>query len=306
MKLKKTFKLAGLSIAILSVTCAFKGNLSNEKDKSSFDEQGHRGARGLMPENTIPAMYKAIDLGITTLEMDLQVSKDKQVVVSHDSYFGYKFCLTPEGKEMTDKDGRSRLIVDMPYDSIRKYDVGMKSHPDFPRQQKMPAYKPLLSELIDSAETYARKKKHVNHYNMEIKTSPEYKDKGHPPVPEFVALAMKVVYDKKIEKRTTIQSFDTRSLKLVKAGYPEVKISYLVFKSNTKNIDEHIKDLGFKPDVFSPEYHLVTEELVKACRDRNIKVIPWTVNTVDDIKKLKALRVDGIISDYPDLFKSTN
>lgn len=290
------------SLLVMLSACSSQKNLENTTP--AFDEQAHRGGRGLMPENTIPAMYNAIDLGINTLEMDLQISKDKKVVVSHDSYFNSKFCLTPEGKEMTEKDGRSRWIMNMPYDSISRYDTGLKPHPDFPQQHKMPAHKPLLSVLIDSVETYAKKKKHINHYNIEIKTSPEYKDKGHPPVPEFVALAMKVIYDKKIEKRTTIQSFDTRSLKLVKAGYPQVKISYLVFKSNKKTIDEHIADLGFKPDIFSPEYLMVTADLVKTCHEKNIKVVPWTVNSVEEIKKLKLLGVDGIISDYPNLFSN--
>ena len=301
MNLKPCLNYCIYALFVALSACSSQKNLENTTP--AFDEQAHRGGRGLMPENTIPAMYNAIDLGINTLEMDLQISKDKKVVVSHDSYFNSKFCLTPEGKEMTEKDGRSRWIMNMPYDSISRYDTGLKPHPDFPQQHKMPAHKPLLFVLIDSVEAYAKKKKHIIHYNIEIKTSPEYKDKGHPPVPEFVALAMKVIYDKKIEKRTTIQSFDTRSLKLVKAGYPQVKISYLVFKSNKKTIDQHIADLGFTPDIFSPEYLMVTPELLKACHDRKIKVVPWTVNDLATLNKLKEMGVDGMISDYPNLFK---
>lgn len=301
MNLKPYFNYCIYALFVALSACSSQKNLENATP--AFDDQAHRGGRGLMPENTISAMYNAIDLGINTLEMDLQISKDKKVVVSHDSYFNSKFCLTPEGKEMTEKDGRSRWIMNMPYDSISRYDTGLKPHPDFPQQHKMPAHKPLLFVLIDSVEAYAKKKKHIIHYNIEIKTSPEYKDKGHPPVPEFVALAMKVIYDKKIEKRTTIQSFDTRSLKLVKAGYPQVKISYLVFKSNKKTIDQHIADLGFTPDIFSPEYLMVTPELLKACHDRKIKVVPWTVNDLATLNKLKEMGVDGMISDYPNLFK---
>ncbi len=302
MNYKSHFTLFVYLFIVLLSSCSSKKGV--EKNPINFEEQAHRGGRGLMPENTIQAMYHAIDLGINTLEMDLQVSKDKIVVVSHDSYFGSKFCLTPEGKEMNEKDGRSRLLMDMPYDSIRKYDVGLKIHPDFLQQKKMKAYKPTLAELLDSVEAYSRKRNHLNHYNIEIKTSPEYKDKGHPPVPEFVALAMKVILAKKIEKRTTIQSFDKRSLKIINDQYPMVKTSYLVFKSNKKTIEEHISDLGFKPDIFSPEYLMVTPALIKSCHDLKIKVIPWTVNDLDQIKRLKEMGVDGLISDYPNLFKN--
>lgn len=301
MKYKTHFTLFLYTFVIVLSSCSSKKSV--EKKSVLFDEQAHRGGRGLMPENTVQAMYHAIDLGINTLEMDLQVSKDKIVVVSHDSYFGSKFCLTPEGKEMSDKEGRSRWLMDMPYDSIRKYDVGLKVHPDFLQQKKMKAYKPTLAELLDSVEAYGKKRNHLSHYNIEVKTSPEYNDKGHPPVPEFVDLAMKVILAKKIEKRTTIQSFDKRSLKIVNDQYPMVKTSFLVFKSNKKTIAEHIAELGFKPDIFSPEYLLVTPELLKACHDLKIKVVPWTVNDLANIKRLKEMGVDGIISDYPNLFK---
>ncbi|MEO6134929.1 MAG: glycerophosphodiester phosphodiesterase family protein, partial [Ginsengibacter sp.] len=134
-----------------------------------FDEQAHRGGRGLMPENTIASQKNAIDFGCT-LEMDLQMSKDKKIVVSHDGYFNSDFCLTPEGKTMTKEDGLSRLLFNMDYDSIAKYDVGLKPHPGFPQQKKIPASKPLLNVLIDSVEAYARQKNLMNHYNIEIKS----------------------------------------------------------------------------------------------------------------------------------------
>jgi glycerophosphoryl diester phosphodiesterase len=101
----------------------------------SFDKEGHRGSRGLMPENTIPAMLKAIDLGVTTLEMDAVISRDKQVVVSHDPYFNADITTTPEGGQLTKAEASSRLLYRMDYDSIKKYDVGLKPHPGFPRQQ---------------------------------------------------------------------------------------------------------------------------------------------------------------------------
>src|SRR5690625_4201429 len=120
---------------------------NEEQVTRAFDPQAHRGGRGLVPENTILAAKTSVDYECT-LEIDLQMSKDKRIVVSHDAYFSDDFSLTPEGDTLSKKDGRSRLLFDMPYDSIAKYDVGSKPHPGFPQQIDVPAVKPLLSELL--------------------------------------------------------------------------------------------------------------------------------------------------------------
>ncbi|MEO8961123.1 MAG: glycerophosphodiester phosphodiesterase family protein [Ginsengibacter sp.] len=292
-----------LSFFFLITTVMISCNSSNSHKDSAraFDEQAHRGGRGLMPENTIASEENAINYG-STLEMDLQMSKDKMIVVSHDSYFSSDFCLTPEGDTMTKKDGYSRLIYDMPYDSVAKYDVGLKPHPGFPRQKKMHAVKPLLSVLIDSVGAYAKEKHHVNHYNIEIKSSPKADGKNYSTLKEYVDEAMKIIIDKGIEPRTMIQSFDVRALKLVHEKYPNVKISFLVGPANKKTVQGYIDELGFKPDIFSPEYSLVTSELCKAFHGQNVLVIPWTPNTVEEIQHLKDMGADGAITDYPDLY----
>ncbi|MEO8720243.1 MAG: glycerophosphodiester phosphodiesterase family protein, partial [Ginsengibacter sp.] len=149
-------------ITLIAISC---GTSNMSRSLSNFDKQAHRGGRGLMPENTIASEKNAIIYNCT-MEMDLQMSKDKKIVVSHDAYFSSDFCLTPEGNTMTKQEGLSRLIYNMPYDSVAKYDVGLKPHPAFPRQEKIHAIKPLLSVLIDSVENYAKKRNHVNHYNI--------------------------------------------------------------------------------------------------------------------------------------------
>ena len=154
--------------ALISCTSTHKGG----KSSATFDKQAHRGGRGLAPENTIVSAKTAIDYDCT-LEMDLQMSQDKKILVSHDPYTNSNFCLTPEGKTMTPQDSKSRILYHMPYDSIAKYEVGLKPYPEFPRQKKVHAIKPLLSVLIEAAETYAKSKNHVNHYNIEIKSSPK-------------------------------------------------------------------------------------------------------------------------------------
>ena len=267
-----------------------------------LDKQGHRGSRGLMPENTIPAMLKAIDLGVTTLEMDVVISKDNKVVVSHDVYFHQNITTTPEGKTLTKAEAEKRLVYTMPYDSVRKYDVGLKPHPDFPRQQKVAVQKPLLADLLDASEKAAKEKSRHVFYNIEIKSKPENDGKKHPPIEEFVDLAMTVINAKRTAARTTIQSFDPRALQVMHRKYPTVTTSLLMEGTDKRTLDEQLKELGFTPAVYSPHYSLVTPALIEQCRQKNIKVVPWTVNSLDEMQRLVALKVDGIITDYPDLF----
>ncbi|HYJ37651.1 MAG TPA: glycerophosphodiester phosphodiesterase family protein, partial [Chitinophagaceae bacterium] len=127
-------------------------------DSPEFDVEGHRGSRGLMPENTIPAMYKAIDLGVTTLEMDAVITKDKKVVVSHEPFFNHEITTKPDGSEVKKEEERSLNIYQMDYDQVKQFDVGMKKHPRFLRQQKIEVSKPLLADLIDSVELYCKQK----------------------------------------------------------------------------------------------------------------------------------------------------
>lgn len=291
--------LCFLSVTALSFACSTGNKVKSSVD--SFDKQAHRGGRGLMPENTIASEKNAINYDCT-LEMDIQMSKDKKIVVSHDAYFNSDFCLTPERKTMTKEDGHSRLIYNMPYDSVAEYDVGTKPHPDFPRQKKMHAVKPLLSVLIDSVEAYAKEKHHVNHYNIEIKSSPQSDGKNYPSMQEYTDSAIKIIIDKGIAPRTMVQSFDIRALQYIHEKYPRIKTSFLVGKSDVKTAEGYIAELGFKPDIFSPEFSIVTDGLVKGFHQQNIPVIPWTPNTVEEIQGLKDMGVDGVITDYPDLF----
>ncbi|RYC66408.1 glycerophosphodiester phosphodiesterase family protein [Spirosoma sordidisoli] len=266
-----------------------------------LDRQGHRGCRGLMPENTVAAMKKALDLGVTTLELDIVISKDKQVVVSHDTYMVSDIATKPDGSPVTKSEEKSLNLYQMTYDEIKRYDVGRKPHPLFPQQQKQAAYKPLLGELIDSVEVYARAKRMPQpRYNIEIKCSPQTDGTYHPAPAEFVKLAMDVINSRKLGNRFNIQSFDVRPLQLLHEQHPNVVLAHLT--ANPKTLAENLQTLGFKPAIYSPYYKTVTAELVKACHEQGLKIIPWTVNTKPEIDALTGLGVDGIITDYPNLF----
>lgn len=297
-----------LSIAftalILASGCKSSENTAQHKvPLPAFDTEGHRGARGLMPENTIPAMIKAIDLGVTTIEMDCHITKDGKVVVTHDPHISHLYARTPEGKDFSKEESQQYTVYQMNYDDVRQFDTGTKHYELYPRQQKIKTHIPLLSELIDSVQTYLKAKDLPQvFYNIEIK-SKEGKDNAYHPEPaRFTQLVVEQVEQKNITPYVIIQSFDKRALQALHRQYPHIRASLLV--SNQDSFEENIKQLGFTPDVYSPNYKLVTEELVQKCHEQNIKLVPWTVNTVEDIARLREMGVDGIISDYPDLYKS--
>lgn len=266
-----------------------------------FDLEGHRGCRGIMPENTIPAMIKAVDLKVNTLEMDVVISADKKVVVSHEPYFNHEITTTPSGDTIDEKKDWSYNIYQMTYDSIKLFDVGLKRHPRFRDQKKMKVVKPLLADLIDSVESYCANTNHLKvKYNIEIKSLDSSDNIYHPAPEEYADLVMQIVFEKKISDRVTIQSFDVRSLKIMSQKYPSMKLSFLIDVGSSIPLRNFKKILGFKPNIISPDYSLLTQEIVDTLHQHQVSVIPWTVDDITSAKKLYQMGVDGIITDYPD------
>lgn len=285
-------------------------NLFQPKEKP-FDIQGHRGCRGLMPENTIEGFIKAIDLGVTTLEMDVVITKDKQVLLSHEPFMSSTICFDSLGNEIDLKDEKLWNIYDMTSLQIKKFDCGSKVHPDFPQQEKLAVSKPLLSKVIDTVEKYIQVKKlKPVFYNIEIKGGSKYEEilnmnaqKGatyFPKPKEFAQLLIDVLHEKGIQGRTIIQSFDIFSLREVKQIDPEIPVAQLIHYGNQLSYKLNIQNLSFKPEIYSPEHTKVTPELIAYMKEQGIKVIPWTVNDEDRMQELIQMGVDGIITDYPD------
>jgi glycerophosphoryl diester phosphodiesterase len=270
---------------------------------NGFDKQGHRGCRGLMPENTWPAMRTALDLGVTTLEMDVVITKDKKVVLSHEQWFSHEITTKPDGDVIREREERKFNINWMTYEQVKEFDVGLKPHPRFPKQQKMKAIKPLLGDVIDSVKKdMMTRRRPFPYYNIETKTNPEWDGVFHPTPEEFVELLMAVIKEKGIEDHVIIQSFDFRTLQYLHQKYPSIATAMLIEGHDPRKLEDQITALGFTPTIYSPAYQLVTDELISKCHKKNIRIIPWTVNTKEEIDKLKGMGVDGIITDYPDLF----
>lgn len=302
---KTNFLIASASIISLSISSCTTPKQTKMENSNfpTFSYEGHRGARGLYPENSIGAMKVAIDLPkVTTLEMDCHITKDKKVVVYHDDYLNPKFVTYKDGKELKGKDIKG-TIYGYSWKDLANFDLGMKGNVDFPKQQKTPTKISLLADLIEQSEAYAKTKRQAPmFYNIETKSKDGKDHEWHPAPQEFSDLILEVVIEKGIAPRTVIQSFDKRTIQYINKHYPQIKTSYLIDAKNTKTIKELVADLGFKPFIISPNYKIVNADFVKSAHELGIKVIPWTVNSKEEITALEQLKVDGIISDYPDLF----
>ncbi len=273
----------------------------------NFEIQGHRGCRGLMPENTIPAFKKAINLGVQTLELDVVVSKDKQVVVSHDPFFNPDCTTDPNGNFITKKTIGNLYLLD--YQEIKKYDVGSRGNKNFPEQQKIITYKPLLQDMIRECEKYAKAKglKPLK-YNIEIKSEEKEYGISQPQVEEFSSLVYEIISTELPAERVNLQSFDYNVLRfwhkqMEEGKYKKIALSVLIEPTDENDVQINLKKLGFKPEIWSPYFAQVNDIRVKELHDLGIKIIPWTVNKREDMEKMKAFGCDGLISDYPDRTK---
>lgn len=266
------------------------------------DVQAHRGGMGLMPENTLAAMLNSVDLGVNTLEMDLVVTSDGKVVLSHDVHFHHRYSTRPDGSAV-EKGQPKEYIWTMPYDSVLKYDVGVKYNEDWPEKKCIPAVKQLASEVIASVEEYTKKKglKPMK-YNIEIKSRED--DNGlegvcWPDYKTFVDYCAPVLQNCGLGKRLIIQSFDTRALNYLHEKYPEFTLSYLT-RDQDVDFEKFMGLLNFTPEWLSPPYKNVTAEFLAEAWSRGMKVVTWTVDDPQEMQRLIDLEVEAIITNYPD------
>jgi len=292
---------------------------------SAFDLQGHRGARGLAPENTITAFTRALEIGVTTLELDLAMTKDGILVVSHDSRLNPVHTRGPDGQFLT-REGPA--IHSLTFDEVQRYDVG-RIKPGSPYAERFPEQQgadgiriPALTEVFELVKR--AKADHVR-FNIETKLTPT--SGSDTPDPEaFAAALAKSVRDAGLTSRATIQSFDWRTLVAMRTIAPEIERVCLTIEDADEDNVQHNKPgpspwtAGLDIDevggsvprlvaaaqcaVWSPYFRNLTAETIAESRTLGLKVIPWTVNDRAEMGRLIDLKVDGIISDYPDRLRA--
>lgn len=264
-----------------------------------FDWQGHRGSRGLMPENTIPAFQEALKYPVLTLELDVVISSDRKIIISHEPWMNPQICLYPDGNTIQG-DGRQFNMYQMTAEEIRRFDCGTKYHGDFPEQRHLRAHKPTLGEMVSAVRKYCMESgRQLPLLNIELKSHPAGYGVFVPRPEEFVSLVVAELDAIGIAHVITLQSFDPEILREIRRQEGErIAVSYLT--SNQKDLDEVILELGFTPQIYSPHHRLVKKKVIRSAREKGMRVIPWTVNKDRVARRLIRRGVDGIITDYPD------
>ncbi len=292
---------------------------------NAFDSQGHRGARGLAPENTLEGFAVALATGVTTLELDLAMTRDDVLVVSHDRRLNPDHTRGPDGKFL---DAEGPPIRSLTLAELRRYDVGrLKPRTlyaaSFPEQRPVDGARiPPLAELFDFV-----KRAGADHVRLNIETKITPTSGGETPDPEtFAAAVAKAVRDTGLVSRASIQSFDWRTLMAMKRIAPEIvrvclTVEALIFDTIKRGelgpspwlAGLDIDDFGGSVprlvaaagcQVWSPLYRNAKPDDVAAAGALGLKVIPWTVNERADMERLIALGVAGIITDYPDRLRA--
>lgn len=265
---------------------------------TSLDVQGHRGSRGTHPENSLPSFAEAIQVGATTLELDLCVSMDNQLVVSHEPWMNAEICKLPNGDKFPASKQKELNLYRMTYEEIARYDCGSKGHPGFPDQKAMSVVKPTLSMVVESMDRLSDSlKRNRPRYNIEIKFDHRYVDQFHPDVAPFCQMVIEAIEHLHIKDRCTVQSFDFDILNYIIEHDPAMHIALLI--GSGQDYVSHLSRLSRKPDTYSPHYSLVKKEMVDHLHEQGILVVPWTVNEVEIMRRMIGAGVDGIITDYP-------
>lgn len=286
----------------------------------AFDLQGHRGARGLAPENTLPAFERALEIGVTTLELDVGVTSDGVVVVLHDPFLNPALARDARGRWLAG--GKGPLVRSLTLAQLQGYDVG-RIDPEsaygrnFATQQSRDGTRiPTLAAVFERVKALGAS--HVR-FNIETKLNPARPDDTVDPETMTRAL-LQVIEQHGMARRVTIQSFDWRSLRLVQQLAPAVPTACLTIQTlNNDNVQDgawtaglRIGDHGSVPrlvqaaacKMWSPNAGALTEALVREAHALGLPVIPWTVNEPADMERLLAWGVAGIITDYPDRLRA--
>lgn len=242
---------------------------------------GHRGARAMRPENTIPAFEYAIQAGADVLEMDVAVTKDNILVISHDPHINKEICQGPHP---------GVAISQLTLAELLEYDCGALKNPRFPKQQPAPGTRiPTLDEVLSLG------KGNQVQFNIETKSFPDHPELTPPP-DIFALMMLKVIRQQDMESRCIVQSFDFRTLRAMKALAPSVRLAAL-WEGAARPFPDIAKEA--LAGIVSPEFRLVTPQQVKASHEARLEVVPWTANTPSDWQKLIDAGVDAIISDDP-------
>lgn len=262
----------------------------------AFDLQGHRGARGTAPENTLPGFAAALSLGVATLELDVGVTRDGVVVIHHDRRLNPDIARGPDGRWI---DAPGPLLRELDFEELRHYDVG-RLRPGSEYAARFPDQAPADGARIPRlAELFALVRKAGNdqvRFNIETKISPAAPAETLPPA-QFALALIAAIRAAGMAERSSVQSFDWRTLQAVERAAPEIATAYLTGRRRGGSQPKAVHAAGGR--LWSPNYEELDSAALIEARALGLKVVPWTVNEPGFIARFLDLGVDGIITDYP-------
>jgi glycerophosphoryl diester phosphodiesterase len=268
----------------------------------TFTIQGHRGARGYLPENTIESCCRAIELGADGLEIDVCVSKDRQIIVSHEPFMSRLICSFPDGKPVYTEG--SLFLKNMTTQKIQTFDCGSRGNARFPTQQPIKCFKPTLYELINAVHQFCEAKKLPKPFwNIEVKSHRQWYGRLVPMPPIFCKL-LEGPLSILPENGFYVSSFDPNLLKEMRRKMPKIPLAFLTERREI--FSDSCRKLGFLPAIYSPFYKNISSRMVENVHKHGVKIMTWTVNEKADLERLKHWGVDGIITDFPDLDTATS
>jgi glycerophosphoryl diester phosphodiesterase len=262
---------------------------------------GHRGCRGLFPENTLPAFLHAVALGVDVVELDVVISQDQQVVVSHEPWLSAKLGCDALGQLIDPAQEQQYNLYQLPYAIIQRCTVGEWAHPGFPTQQPVRSYRPLLREVLQQVNTISQQMGRTVSFSVEIKSSVAGDDIFHPQPRQFVELVVAELQAARVIAHTTLLSFDVRILQAARQAYPTLALCLLV-EDLLPSVAILFNDLGFEPEALGPDFQLLSGATIQSIRTAypRLRLVPWTVNSLSDLKLVMGWQVDAITTDYPD------
>lgn len=252
---------------------------------------GHRGCRGIMPENSVVGFKKAIEDGADGIEWDVVVNGDGKLVISHEPYFHKDFCLDQDGKTIENE--KPYNIYKMTQAEIEAFDCGSKVHMGFPDQQKLITRKPLLKDAVAKLKSSIRGKLIL----FEIKSEAAEYGISQPHPNEFVDLILNEVATYKFPN-VVYMSFDKNIIEALHKKAPELRLAYLTYLPS-KSANAYLKELSFKPFALGMYHKTLNKRKLRQLRDKGVSAYAWTINTTDDAHKMMDLGIDAIITDYP-------
>ena len=279
---------------ILLAACTMNPSVQKESLEISenLDWQGHRGCRGLMPENSIEGFIYALSFPVRTLELDVVLTKDNVVLVSHEPWFSEEIC---DCAALENKN-----LYQLTYAEIKEIKCGNKPHPRFPEQQQLSTYKPSLIDVVEAVKKHCKSQGiEMPRFNIELKSQPDWDGLYLPETQLFVERVYETIRGLGIVELTTIESFDSRVLNVFMRMNTQLQFAFLTEEKGDPL--EQMLVLEKLPDIYSPNHLNIDKAKVEQLQKLKMRVIPWTVNTIEEMREMLKMGVDGIITDYPNL-----